>query len=317
MAVLKKLHLQIPGSTSNIGPGFDSLALALSIYCNVTVSLLDRNDSSIPFIAFKGAVQKRSQPDDADALIYRVLNSIWKGNAELMRCIRLEIESEVPLGCGLGGSSAAILGALWGAYVFQDRIPNPPDLLAEATKLEGHSEGFAASLLGDFVICARSLDEQKIIAKQISWPERWKTIFVIPTHRLNTEQMRGCLPKKINYSDAVFNVQRAALLVSAVVREDESAMKEALHDKLHEDYRNPYVPLLGKVRAALNDAPIMGTCLSGAGPSVMVVVLEKHVDQVMFALNDTVLMDDPSLNIMALEADREGLKELSVDSSRV
>ena len=305
--------MQIAGSTRNSGPGFDSLALALSIYCKVTVTLLDRNDSSIPFLAFKGAVQKRSQPDDTDDLLYRVLNSIWRGNPELMRCIRLEIESEVPLGCGLGGSSAAILGALWGAYVFQDRIPNPPDLLAEATMLEGHSEGFAASLLGDFVVCARSMDEQRIIAKQLNWPDRWKNIFVIPSYRLNTEAMRACLPRTVSYADATFNLQRAALLVSAVVRSDESAFREALHDRMHENYRAHHVPLLNKVRQALRESPVLGTCLSGAGPSVMVVVLDKNLVQVMDELNRHLLAEDPSLTIISVEADKEGLRELSVD----
>lgn len=312
MTVLKRLSLQIPGSISNIGPGFDSFALALSIYCKVTVSLLDRNDPSIPFITFKGAVQKRSQPDDVDALLYRVLKSIWHENPDLMHNIRLEIESEVPLGCGLGGSSAAILGALWGAYVFQDRIPNPPDLLAEATLLEGHSEGFAASLLGDFVVCARSIDGERIIAKQLNWPDRWKMIFVIPSYRLNTEAMRACLPQSVSHIDATFNLQRAALLVSAVARSDEAAMREALYDRLHEDYRSVHVPLLAKVRSALNESPVIGSCLSGAGPSVAIIVLEKYLDNVMEELSQSLLADDSTLNILSFGADREGLRELAV-----
>lgn len=312
MTVLKTLSLQIPGSTSNVGPGFDSFALALSIYCKVHVSLLDKNDPSIPFITFKGAVQKRSQPDDVDALLYRVLNSIWKGNPDLLRCIRIEIESEVPLGCGLGGSSAAILGGLWGSYVFQDRIPNPPDLLAEATQLEGHGEGFAASLLGDFVVCARSIDNQKIIAKQLSWPERWRTIFVIPSYRLNTENLRSCLPGKVSHADAIFNIQRAALLVAAIAKSDESAMREALYDRMHESYRGHYNPLLAKVRTTLQDAPTIGCCLSGAGPSVMVITHEKYVEEIVELLTKTVQGEESSLSILDIRPDREGLRELAV-----
>lgn len=310
---MRRLTLQIPGSISNLGPGFDCLALALSIYCKVTVSLLEKNDSSVPFISFKGAVAKRSQANDTDGLVYKVLKNIWKGNPELLRCIRMEIESEVPLGCGLGGSSAAILGALWGAYVFQDRIPNPPDLLAEATGLEGHSEGFAASLLGDFVVCAPSIDGERVVAKQLNWPQRWKPIFVIPSNRLNTDAMRLCLPEKVSLADAKFNLQRSALLVSAVVRNDDSAMKEALHDRLHENYRGAHVPLLAQVRMALGDLPVMGSCLSGAGPSVMVLAAERNKEEVYESLKSWAEKEDESLNVLAIEADREGLREISVE----
>lgn len=313
MSVTRRLILQIPGSISNLGPGFDSLALALNIHCRVSVNLLERNDASIPFISFKGAAAKRSQPGDTDGLLYKVLKSIWKGNPDLLRLIRVEIESEVPLGCGLGGSSAAILGALWGSYVFQDRIPNPPTLLAEATALEGYSEGFAASLLGDFVVCARALEGDRIIAKQLNWPQRWKPIFIIPTYRRSTDDMRACLPEKVPIADATFNLQRTALMVSAVVRDDDSAMKEALHDRLHENYRSPHVPLLAKVRATLGDLPIIGTCLSGAGPSVMVLTVEKHKQEVLSALQQWAQTEEDNLIVMPIDVDRDGLKELTVE----
>lgn len=309
----RRLVLEIPGSISNLGPGFDTLALALKIYCRVAVSLLPKNDPAIPFITFKGAVAKKSMSDDIDELLYKVLKNIWKGNPELLHCIRMEIESEVPLGCGLGGSSAAILGALWGAYVFQDRIPNPPALLAEASALEGHAEGFAASLLGDFVVCARSIDGEHVIAKQVSWPERLKPIFVIPAYRRNTEAMRSCLPGKIPFNDATFNIQRSSLMVSAVVRSDDNTMKEALHDRIHEGYRSPQVPLLPRVRSMLNNLPVLGSCLSGAGPSVMVLTTDRHREEVLEALKAWASGEEDGLNVLAIDADRDGLKEISVE----
>lgn len=313
MSISRRLTLQIPGSISNLGPGFDSLALALNIHCKVSVALLEKNDPNIPFITFKGAAAKRSEPGDTDGLLYKVLKSIWKGNPELLHCIRVEIESEVPLGCGLGGSTAAILGALWGSYVFQDRIPNPPTLLAEATALEGYSEGFAASLLGDFVVCAKGMDGDRIIAKQLNWPQRWKPIFVVPTYRRSTEDMRACLPEKVSMADATFNLQRTALLVSAVVRDDASAMKEALHDRLHENYRSPHVPILPRLRAALGDQPVIGTCLSGAGPSVMVLVSEKYRPEVLEFLQEWSMAEEEGLSIMPIDVDRDGLKELEFE----
>lgn len=310
----KKLRLQIPGSTSNLGPGFDSVALALGIYCRLTFSLIEHNDPSIPFVSLKGPVTKRSVPSDIDDLIYKVLSRIWRDAPEMLHLSRIEIDSEIPLGCGLGGSTAAILGALWGAYYFQDRVPNQADLLAEATALEGHSEGFAASLMGQFVVCAKSLDGNQVIARQHPWPDRWKTIFVVPEYRLQTPSMRSCLPDKVPHCDAVFNIQRTALLVSAVCRADDNSIKEAMADRLHENYRRDKAPLLNKVRKALETEPVLASCLSGAGPSVLVLVQAKHKEAVLEYLKEWSHAEEEPLSILDIEADREGIQEINSDS---
>lgn len=299
-----------------MGPAFDSVGLALAIYCQLTFILLDNPDPRIPLVTFRGAVASRSRPEDITNLIYKVLSKLWSDDHELLQRIRLIIDSDIPLGVGLGGSPAAILGALWAAAFFKDYIPTTSTLLSEAGALEGHHESVAASLMGEFVVCAKETRGNGIIARQHKWPEVWRTIMIVPRYNLKTAQLRSILPKKVSFDDAVENVQRAALLVSAVARCDDAALKEALHDKLHESYREQqYVPLLGKVKQLLSEDPVLGVVLSGGGPSILVLVHVKHHDEIMDKLQAWAPTEPEHITILDLDVDRRGVQELTVNQA--
>ncbi len=306
----KKLTLRIPGSTSNLGPGFDTFALALGIYCRLTFRLLEKEDPSIPFITFKGQISTGSRATDADALIDRVLRKFWKDDPELVKCTRITIDSEIPLGAGLGSSDAIVIGALWAAYAFRDLVPTADALLAEAATLEGHGESMAASLLGQFVVCARAAGGTRLVARSHPWPPQWKTLLVVPRSRVRTVDARAVLPAKVPFEDAVANVQRAALLVSAVTGSHDLALKEALNDRLHEPYRDEIAPLLSQIRGLLLDEPILGAVLSGAGPSVLVIAHERSSKRILARLNEWASQQPEPPAILDLAVDTEGIKEL-------
>lgn len=274
----RRLTLKIPGSTSNLGPGFDACALALDVNCRLTFDLLEDNDPNIPLISFSGPIAKSSRPEDAGNLIYTMMSELWKDDKNLLKRIRINMDSDIPLGAGLGSSAAAILGALWASNFFKDRIPTTGSLLAQATNLQGHSESLAASLLGKFVIASRSAFKNTIVARQHEWPSSWKTVFVVPKYRLRTSGSRAVLPTQIPYPDAVANIQRTALLVSAVASCDENTLKEALNDRIHEPYRESLIPEFASLKQTLVNQPVLGCVLSGGGPAMLVIVTEKHKD---------------------------------------
>jgi homoserine kinase len=277
----RRLTLKIPGSTSNLGPGFDACALALDVNCRLTFDLLEENDPNVPLITFAGAIAKSSRPEDAGNLIYTMMSELWKDDKNLLKRIRINMDSDIPLGAGLGSSAAAILGALWASNFFKDRIPTTGSLLAQATNLQGHSESLAASLLGKFVITARSASKNTIIARQHDWPANWKTIFVVPKYRFRTAESRAVLPTQIPYPDAVANIQRAALLVSAIASCDENTLKEALNDRIHERYREKMIPEFTSLKQALVNQPVLGCVLSGGGPAMLVIVSDKHKENML------------------------------------
>src|SRR6185369_7908761 len=181
--VPRKLTIRVPGSTSNLGPGFDSLGLALSIYSKITFELLEKADLDTPIVNFKGTIAQ-SLPNAQDNLVYNVLRSQWENKPELLRRTRITIESDIPLGRGLGSSGTAILSTIWASYVLSDILVDSQRLLAEATKLEGHPDNLAASLHGGLVVSSASPDLRKIVTQRVKWPEDWQTIIVVPRYTL-------------------------------------------------------------------------------------------------------------------------------------
>lgn len=304
---VKRLTVRVPGSSANVGPGFDALALAYQLYCTLEFNLLETNDRSVPLITLKG-VLGQGLPKDQNNLIYQVLSNLWQNDPDLLQRIRVTIESQIPLGKGVGSSAAAITGAVWAGLALTGRAPDESAVLQEAARLEGHADNAAASLLGGLVVSARSNSKRGMTTQKVSWPEDWCTVVSVPPYVLSTKKSRAALPKQISHADAVGNVQKVALLLAAVHNKDEEAMKEALHDRLHEPYRMSLVPELAVLRKELSDLPVMGCVLSGAGSSVLTVVHRRHVDQVVECLNSWSEKQPEPFQILNLNVDQEGLK---------
>lgn len=304
---IKKLVVRVPGSSANLGPGFDALALAYQLYCTLHFQILEENDHSIPLITLKGCLTD-GLPKDQNNLIYNVLSNLWQNDPAILQRVRIMIESHIPLGKGVGSSAAAITGAVWAAYALSDQIPDNNKVLSKATELEGHSDNAAASLLGGLVISGRSSKTRKIITQKLLWPKEWSCIVTVPPYVLSTKKSRAAIPKQIKHLDAVHNVQKVALLVAAVNNRDEEAMSEALHDRLHEPYRAELVPHLAAVRKVTSDLPVIGCVLSGAGSSILTIVNHRHKQQVINCLKDWCESQSNKPDVLDLEVDQEGLR---------
>lgn len=310
--IVKQVKVQVPGSAGNLGAGFDTLGLALSLYSRVTFTLYDRAAIDEPLLKYSGPGAQTTPPKSLGDLVYSLLTEMWRGDKEVLQHLRIAIDSDIPLNAGLGGTSAAIAAALWAANVMHDRVPTQDQLLGEAAMIEGHSETLAASLLGGFVICARQLNGTGFITRGHKWPKRWKTIVVVPPMRQETKWSRSLLPKKVAFDDAVFNIQRVAMMVSAVIDEDDKRLIEALADRLHEPYRAERLPHFAEVKK-LVEYEALGAVLSGAGPSVLVLVHERHHPEVLEMLEGWAETKGPSYQIMNVEVDRQGIQEVTPD----
>lgn len=310
--IATSLTLKIPASASNLGPGFDTLALALNIYSLVHFKMLDHDDVSEPIVTLKGAIQRVSESHSQGDLIYHMLSELWQSDHDLLKRVRITVESDIPLGCGLGSSGAAILGAVWASYFLKGLVPTRRDVLTEGMRLEGYPENVAASLMGNLIVCGPQADDRMIVAEQLDWPDRWRVLVVVPRYTLNTAAARSVLPKKVKFEDAVANIQRTALIVAAISKADEGLMRSVLEDRLHESYREALVPELPVLKRHLSTFPIIGCVLSGGGPSIVVIVNERHRPEVLAELRSWAHTQAQPPFVLDLEVDKDGIQEVEV-----
>ncbi|MGD0014384.1 MAG: homoserine kinase [Bryobacteraceae bacterium] len=263
--------LRVPASSANLGPGFDALGLALGIYLDCRFRASERLE-----IRASGRDAAAIPTDDSN-LIWRTAQTVAADVDETMPPIELEIRNDIPLGKGLGSSAAALTAGV----VIADQILGlgwkPLRVLDEAARIEGHPDNVAACVLGSIV--AAAIDSGGAVrAVRLDLPERFAVAVVVPDFELPTVTARAVLPDSCSRADAIFNIQRAALLIAALATGSTGAFPAALDDRLHQSYRAPLVPGLEEI-LRLRAPGLLGCVLSGAGPSILV-FYERGYEQV-------------------------------------
>jgi homoserine kinase len=254
--------VRVPASSANLGPGFDALGLALGVYLDCRFRAAER----LAITATgrdAGAISTGE-----DNLIWQTALSVAADVCMKLPPIELAIDNKIPLGKGLGSSAAALTAGV----VIADRLLGlgwrPPRILDEAARLEGHPDNVAACVLGSIV--ASAIDAGGAVrAVRVELPARFRIALVVPDFVLPTAEARAVLPDCYSKEDAVFNVQRAALLIAGLAAGSTTAFPAALEDRFHQPYRAPLVPGLGDI-LKLRAPGLLGCALSGAGPSILV-----------------------------------------------
>lgn len=278
MAQTPKLPLSIvvPGSISNLGPGFDALSVAVQVHLRARIVEVRPAEPDTIAWEFDGAGPTgENRIESAFRLARKYVGTPAPG-------LRVQVSSEIPQAAGLGSSAAA---AVAGLRIYES-VTAPratEDWLAMATELEGHPDNAAAALLGGVTVsCQR--EDGGIMARSSRWPEAVKIIVATPDTGLHTSHARQVLPTEVPLTDAIFNLQRALLLVHALRSGRYDDLREAMKDRWHQSARSALVPGLAEA-IAFDDPSILGVCLSGAGPSIVALVTDG-------ALRATSLFDE-------------------------
>jgi homoserine kinase len=263
---MRRVKVRVPATTANLGPGFDTLGLALDLYNTVEVEPIA---SGIEVrVAGAGAGQLA---EDESNLVYRCVRAAGERAGAYRRgkppCgIRLRCVNRIPVARGLGSSAAAIAGGLVaGARCFGARL-TAGDLLEMAMAFEPNPDNLAAALLGG--LTAASLDGDRLAVVRLPPPQGLRVAAVIPDRPVLTAEARRVLPKRVPFRDAVANVTNTAVLVAAMAAGDVETARRVMIDRLHQPYRERVVPGL---RAALREAErreIPGVALSGSGSTI-------------------------------------------------
>ncbi|MDA8197797.1 MAG: homoserine kinase [Actinomycetota bacterium] len=278
------MRVRVPASSANLGPGFDTLAVALNLYTEVDVVESDHFE-----VETQGCGSE--VPVDSDHLCAQVAREVLGHDK-----ISVKVKSDIPLSRGLGSSAALAVAtaAACGAY----------DAFVVASELEGHCENAAASYFGGLV--AGTKIDGHYEARQLTIDPAIVAIVVIPDLRLSTKELRGVLPQSIPFADAVANLGRLALAIASFG--DISQLEVSLsQDLMHEKYREEIFPVAREIKSLLKEAGSIYSCWSGAGSTMIGLFDRRDQRRGLGLVQEGLSQFDFEAQAQVLEVDHEGL----------
>lgn len=289
----------VPATSANVGSGFDSCGLAVSLYNTVSFALHDSIEIS--------TVDGSFVPQGPGNLVYRTANELFTRCGKQLPGLKLVQTNNVPMARGLGSSSACIAAGLLGANALLGNPLSGDEILTLATELEGHPDNVAPALLGGFVVSA--YDEKKVYSLKKTISDQIVFAAFIPNFKLLTEKARAVLPKEILHKDAVYNLSRAALLATAFCEERYDFLPVATKDSLHQQYRLPLIEGGQEIFDLAKQLGALATFISGAGPTILSIV--PATDPAFFQRAEQALEQSELLRAFTLHrftADNDGAR---------
>ncbi|REK53005.1 MAG: homoserine kinase [Thermobacillus sp.] len=264
--MMRRVLAKVPASTANLGPGFDALGMALSLYSWIEMAEADDGKARLELFGKELA----GLPAGRDNLIYKAAQLVYAEAGVPMPELHIAAYTDIPLARGLGSSAAAIVGGLAAANALIGSPLPKTRLLEIASDLEGHPDNVGACLFGGIV--AASWDGNRAKHVRLDPPPNLEVLVAIPSFRLPTERARHALPDSYSRGDAVFNIGRSSLLVAALAAGRLDLLGFAMQDRLHQPYRAALIPGMSKILAEAPEHGALGAALSGAGPTMLAFV---------------------------------------------
>jgi len=256
-----KISIKVPATSANLGPGFDTLGLALDLWNETIVTPAD---SFFVQVNGEGAGRLSSGKHN---LVIRAAQKLADRVDKTLTPFRAECVNWIPLSSGLGSSAAAILTGLLTGNVLLGNPLSKDAILDFAAEMDGHADNVAPALMGGLVVS--TLDKKEVIARQIPVGMDLHITIVLPDFYLPTKQARAALPRKISMKNAIHNISRAVLMTEAFRTGDLKLLGDAMTDTMHQPYRLKLIPGAQSVMDAAREAGASAVALSGAGPSVI------------------------------------------------
>ena len=305
-----------PATSANLGPGFDSLGLALQLYNRFEVEEAG-GDPQHPDIEIEGALGA-GLSTGPDNLFFRAFALLFERQQAELPAVRIRMTISIPPGCGLGSSATAVVGGLRAAneWLRPKGLALPKEeLLGLAVEAEAgnHPDNVAPALLGGLV--ATTSMGGKIHAVKTPFPDELKAIIFTPSFPMDTVEGRKLLPASYPKADVTFNTGRVALLLSALQTGHYEVIGEAMQDRLHQPYRQALFPAMPAIIQAAIDAGAHGASLSGGGSS-LIALASSNFSAILRAMQEAARSSDIEGTGRILRADQSGARVITPAHSR-
>lgn len=263
------IKIKVPATTANMGPGFDSIGMALELYNYVS---FEEIESGLEITA----VNKNANfiPTDEKNLIYKTMKEFYRQADIKMPGFRITQDDNIPFTRGLGSSATCIVSGLMAANAFAKTKLSKKEIAEMAAKMEGHPDNSTPAIYGGLVVSV--MDEGKLNFVKIDVPERLQFNVMIPKFHLSTEKARTVVPKTVDIKDAVFNLSRTALFVSSVMSGNFDNLSVAMDDRLHQPYRMNFIHDMENIFYKAKCFGAKASFLSGAGPTLISITVDNN-----------------------------------------
>jgi homoserine kinase len=284
----KHLHLRLPATSANLGPGFDALGLAMSLYLTIDATIAE--DFHIDATG-RDATLCASLEDN---LILTTYMDVLAISGIFAPCLHLKLHNEIPLGMGCGSSASALLAGILLADHFGNLNLTSRQILEDACRREGHPDNVAACYWGGMT--ASMVTKDGVITATCGENLTWSLLLALPSATLSTKTARALLPARYSRKDAVANIQATALLVAAFAQRRGDLLRAAMQDRLHQPYRLKACPLLPLLLPLTENPGILGVALSGAGPAILLITETSSAPALDAVIRQAA--NDPDLEII-------------------
>jgi len=296
------VRVQVPATTTNLGPGFECLGISLQLYNTVEMA---RANTGLTIEA-QGEDASEIARDESN-IVYRAAMRLFKQTDSVPRGLRIRLINNIPVAKGLGSSAAAVVGGLIAANILSGNKLTQKEILAMAMAMEGRCDNVAPAFLGGIVVSIAIEGEIKYV--KIAPLTGLKVIVVIPDYFIPAKAEKDIVPQLVSMQDAVFNLGRLAFLITSLCQGDLSLLSIAMEDRLHQPYRSTLVPGTRKVLAAARLAGARGVCLGGAGPSLLAFA-DSNFELIARVMRDTFLQNGIRSRTMLLNISPIGARAL-------
>jgi homoserine kinase len=302
------VNVQVPATTANIGPGFDCLGAALTLYNQFQFTALpDSGAENPPSLAIEvEGIEADRVGRDHHNLAYKAFCYFFEHTKQPIPNLHLKIRLGVPLARGLGSSATAIVGGLVGANALTGNPLSQGQILDLAIALEGHPDNVAPALLGGCQLAVFDEPTSAWTLCPLQWSAKVVPIVAIPDFELSTEAARAVLPQQSSYGDAIFNMAHLGLLIKGLETGRGEWIQVALHDRLHQPFRTALISGFSEVQKAAMDAGAQGLVISGAGPTLLALSTPNVAPEVAAQIHTAWKRQGITAQVSVLQLDPKG-----------